>query len=336
MASAIICLATNQKLNFSKYIFDNMVKHLDGRVKFLMYPRFVQVFLDNQVEGIDRRNVIFVISSHTKKVFANMKRERKDFSRKVAPLFATMMVQAPEDIVTTAAKTLQISKDELTLAQTLIEIKVAKPRAITTAATIVTAVGTRRKEKGIVMQEPSETPSPKPIISSQKSSQAKDKDKRKKYFERLRAKKIRSKPPTKTQKRNQMCTYLKNMANYKHNKLKNQSFEEIQMLFNNTMKWIEEFVPMDKKLVKDSEKSVERSEKAVERSKKVVEGSERIEEGNSKRASKNMVYYLLVEKMYPFTRNILHQMWNNVRLQVDYEVEMAYDLLRLIRRQINE
>nr|GEW49896.1 hypothetical protein [Tanacetum cinerariifolium] len=52
--------------------------------------------------------------------------------------------------------------------------------------------------------------------------------------------------------------------------------------------------------------------------------------------TQNMVYYLLVEKMYPFTRNILHQMWNNVRLQVDYELEMAYELLKLIRRQISE
>ncbi|GJR17946.1 putative reverse transcriptase, RNA-dependent DNA polymerase [Tanacetum coccineum] len=39
MALAIICLATNQNFNFSKYIFDNMVKNLDGGVKFLMYPR---------------------------------------------------------------------------------------------------------------------------------------------------------------------------------------------------------------------------------------------------------------------------------------------------------
>ncbi|GJZ25732.1 putative ribonuclease H-like domain-containing protein [Tanacetum coccineum] len=39
MASTIICLATNQKFNFSKYIFDNMVKNLEGGVKFLMYPR---------------------------------------------------------------------------------------------------------------------------------------------------------------------------------------------------------------------------------------------------------------------------------------------------------
>nr|GFA20537.1 hypothetical protein [Tanacetum cinerariifolium]GFA20538.1 hypothetical protein [Tanacetum cinerariifolium] len=40
-------------------------------------------------------------------------------------------------------------EDELTLAQTLIEIKVAKPKAITTVATIVTAAGTRPKEKRI-------------------------------------------------------------------------------------------------------------------------------------------------------------------------------------------
>ncbi|GJY52739.1 hypothetical protein Tco_0443586 [Tanacetum coccineum] len=39
MASAVICLATNQKFNFSKYICDNMVKNLEGGVKFLMYPR---------------------------------------------------------------------------------------------------------------------------------------------------------------------------------------------------------------------------------------------------------------------------------------------------------
>nr|GFA80669.1 hypothetical protein [Tanacetum cinerariifolium] len=43
-------------------------------------------------------NEIFVIPSHTKKVFANMKREGKDFSGKVTPLFATMTVQAPEDM----------------------------------------------------------------------------------------------------------------------------------------------------------------------------------------------------------------------------------------------
>nr|GEU88354.1 hypothetical protein [Tanacetum cinerariifolium] len=50
----------------------------------------------------------------------------------------------------------------------------------------------------------------------------------------------------------------------------------------------------------------------------------------------NMVYYLLVEKMYPFTKHILQQLWNDVRLQVHYEVKMAYDLLRLIGKHLRE
>nr|GEV19164.1 ribonuclease H-like domain, reverse transcriptase, RNA-dependent DNA polymerase [Tanacetum cinerariifolium] len=39
ISSAVICLATDQKFNFSKYIFDNMVKNLDSATKILMFPR---------------------------------------------------------------------------------------------------------------------------------------------------------------------------------------------------------------------------------------------------------------------------------------------------------
>ncbi|GJZ02735.1 putative ribonuclease H-like domain-containing protein [Tanacetum coccineum] len=47
-------------------------------------------------------------------------------------------------------------------------------------------------------------------------------------------------------------------------------------------------------------------------------------------------YYLLVEKIYPLTNHTLHQMFNNVKLQVDYECEMAYELLRLVKKQLKE
>nr|GEX38704.1 hypothetical protein [Tanacetum cinerariifolium] len=116
------------------------------------------------------------------------------------------------------------------------------------------------------------------------------------------------------------------------------------MLFNNTIKWIESFVSMDTELVKGNEIAAEGSSKrATDKLQQEDAKRQRIEEENKSAELKkcleiipdyddNMVYYLLVEKMYPFTRNILHQMWNDVSLQVDYEVEMAYDLLRLIRR----
>nr|GEV73058.1 hypothetical protein [Tanacetum cinerariifolium] len=50
----------------------------------------------------------------------------------------------------------------------------------------------------------------------------------------------------------------------------------------------------------------------------------------------NILYYLLVEKMYPLTHHTLHQMFNEVKLQVDYECEMAYELLRLVKKQLKE
>ncbi|GJX15809.1 hypothetical protein Tco_0216641 [Tanacetum coccineum] len=98
MASTIICLATNQKFNFSKYIFESMVKNLDNAGKFLMYPRFIQVFLDNQLEGMATHNRTYIAPSHTKKIFANMRRQGKDFSGRVTPLFPTMVVQAQEEM----------------------------------------------------------------------------------------------------------------------------------------------------------------------------------------------------------------------------------------------
>ncbi|GJX66781.1 putative ribonuclease H-like domain-containing protein [Tanacetum coccineum] len=62
LASAVICLAKGQKFNFSKLIFDGMLRNLDPK-RFLMYPR-----------------------------------KSKHFSRKVTPLFDSILVQtqAPE------------------------------------------------------------------------------------------------------------------------------------------------------------------------------------------------------------------------------------------------
>ncbi|GJZ16345.1 hypothetical protein Tco_0552022 [Tanacetum coccineum] len=40
---------------------------------------------------------IYINPSHIKKIFANMRREGKDFSGRITPLFATMMVQPTQD-----------------------------------------------------------------------------------------------------------------------------------------------------------------------------------------------------------------------------------------------
>ncbi|GKE84943.1 hypothetical protein Tco_1558685 [Tanacetum coccineum] len=73
------------------------------------------------------------------------------------------------------------------------------------------------------------------------------------YFAAMRDQEKRNKPPTKAQKRNTMSTYLKNMAGYKSNQLKNKSFDDIQKLFDKAMKRINTFVDMDTELVEGSE-----------------------------------------------------------------------------------
>ncbi|GKC92210.1 hypothetical protein Tco_1157652, partial [Tanacetum coccineum] len=94
MASTIICLATNQKFNFSKFIFESMIRNLDNLSgKILMYPRVVQVFLDQQLDGMSTHKRIYIAPSHTKKIFGNMRRVGKGFSGRVTPLFQTMVVQ---------------------------------------------------------------------------------------------------------------------------------------------------------------------------------------------------------------------------------------------------
>ncbi|GKA43589.1 hypothetical protein Tco_0736313 [Tanacetum coccineum] len=242
-----------------------------------------------------------------------------------------VVTTANVEVTTVNAPTTTI--DELTLAQTLIEIKAAKPKAVTSAATTTTT--TRPKARGVVVQEPSEFKTTSSSLQASQLPQAKDKgkgimvepevplkkkdqvaldeemarnleaqlqaelieeerlarqkeeeanialleswdntqammdadfqlaqqmqteeqeqlsieeksklfvellEKRKKHFAALRAQEKRSKPPTKAQKRNQMSTYLKNMAGYKHGQLKSKSYDEIQEMFDKEMKRLE-------------------------------------------------------------------------------------------------
>ncbi|GJV73280.1 hypothetical protein Tco_1493275 [Tanacetum coccineum] len=101
--------------------------------------------------------------------------------RKITDLDADVEEVKVEKVVSTAkvtiASTTTTTVDELTLAQTLIEIKATKPKAVTTAATITTTSVTRPKARGVVVQEPSEFTT----TTSQPSqlSQAKDKGKAK-------------------------------------------------------------------------------------------------------------------------------------------------------------
>nr|GFA47722.1 hypothetical protein [Tanacetum cinerariifolium] len=94
IASDIICLATGRKFNFSKYIFDSM--SVDCPSKFLMYPRFIQVLLDHQVDDMTTHNNRYKSPALTQKVFENIKRVGKGFSGVETHLFDSMLVQSQQ------------------------------------------------------------------------------------------------------------------------------------------------------------------------------------------------------------------------------------------------
>nr|GEU30918.1 reverse transcriptase domain-containing protein [Tanacetum cinerariifolium] len=92
MASAVICLATGRKFNFLKYIFDNLVRNVDSPSKFYMYPRFLQLMIIAQVGDLASHTTKYTSSALTQKVFANMRRVDKGFSRVDTLLFDGMLV----------------------------------------------------------------------------------------------------------------------------------------------------------------------------------------------------------------------------------------------------
>nr|GFC70797.1 hypothetical protein [Tanacetum cinerariifolium] len=87
MASAVICLSKGQKFNFSKYIFDSLVRNVDSSSKFYMYPRFIQLIIQNQVGDLSTHTTRYIFPALTQKFFANMIWVGKGFSEVETPLF---------------------------------------------------------------------------------------------------------------------------------------------------------------------------------------------------------------------------------------------------------
>nr|GEV00051.1 hypothetical protein [Tanacetum cinerariifolium] len=260
---------------------------------------------------------------------------------------ASEVVTIAEDVeVTTTATNPQISKDELTLAQTLIEIKAAKTKA-----------------RGVIVQEPSEF---RTTSSSQPSQlpQAKDKEvarkleaqmkaemeeeerisrekdeanialqtkeqeqltdaekarlfmefleKRRKFFIRKREIEKRNIPPTKAQQRIIMCTYIKNMDGWKPKNLKKKLFNEIQKLFDLVMKRVNTFVDMNTEIVEEMSKKTQ-AEVTEGISKREGDALEQ-ESAKRKRADGNSQSYLTFGKMFKnFNREDLEVLWSIVK-----------------------
>ncbi|GJY53702.1 hypothetical protein Tco_0445366 [Tanacetum coccineum] len=421
-----------------------------------------EVFLNQQLGDMSTHKKIFVNSFHTKKVFANMKRAGKDFSRRITPLFATMMVQASEEVgkdsghPTDSTQEAEVSQDEteheesvptpstdpqpsgedsmqltdlmvlctklqtqvldlekakdaqgkeiaalrkriqrlerkkmsrptglkrlkkvgmsrrvesskdqeslgapedaskqgrildtdemlveakvdekdeqstklddstageavttasvedsvapttieeITLAQTLIQIKAAKPKVVTTAATTTTTTRpkansfcqttlSQRQRKSYdgadrFTAERLQTREREELIDEEKGKLFMELiEKRRKHFAELRAQEKRNRPPTKAHKRTQMSTYLKHMGGYKHKQLMGKSYDEIKKLFDKEMKRVNTFVAMSSEAQESNEKKEECSKEKAKGNRKKMLGRKRAGKEQQQESSK--------------------------------------------------
>ncbi|GJW52411.1 hypothetical protein Tco_0093762 [Tanacetum coccineum] len=96
IATALVCLATNRTYNFSKMIFDGMMRNVNSKGKFLMYPRFIEKLLKMSQFGTVQHSIIYPVPFQTQKVFTTLRVNSPSFSGRTVPLFDTMIVQQGE------------------------------------------------------------------------------------------------------------------------------------------------------------------------------------------------------------------------------------------------
>nr|GEW20323.1 hypothetical protein [Tanacetum cinerariifolium] len=185
-------------------------------------------------------------------------------------------------------------------------------------------------------------------------------EKRKKHFAALKAQKKRNKPPTKAQIKGQMCTYLRNIGGYKHSHLKGRNYDEIKKLRDEKDENVEPVIDDTEELKKcieivldDGDEVLIEATPISSRSPTIIEY--KIHKDGKKNYFKNIradvkdrfkkekpvkdmdnLLFRTLKTM--FEHHVEDTIWTYQQglAKVDYDAEMAYDLLRFIRKQLME
>nr|GEV49073.1 hypothetical protein [Tanacetum cinerariifolium] len=243
-------------------------------------------------------------------------------------------------IATTVSATATITIEEITLAQALMGIKT-----------------TKTKEKGIILQKPSESIKTTTISSKKSQDKAKinvdyqtakrlqakeqeelsdaEKDtlfmqlleKRRKFFIAKRAEDKRNKPPTQAQQRNIMCTYPKNVEGKKLKDLKDKSFEFIQKMFDKKFKRVNTFVDFKTELVEGSSKRG--GEELIQESIKKQE----VEDDKETAEPKQLIKIILDEEEVAIKREgeeLIQESTQKQKVEDDKETSYLKQLMKII------
>ncbi|GJT53229.1 putative ribonuclease H-like domain-containing protein [Tanacetum coccineum] len=87
----IIDYLTGCSINYSLLVDPDLIGHIAMAQPFLMYPRFIQLFLDKQLEGVTRPQNFLPSVTLPSKVFTFMRKHSPKFSCRITPLTPPML-----------------------------------------------------------------------------------------------------------------------------------------------------------------------------------------------------------------------------------------------------
>nr|GEX39974.1 putative ribonuclease H-like domain-containing protein [Tanacetum cinerariifolium] len=209
----------------------NMVRNVDIPSKFCMYPRFLQVMINAQVDDISSHNTKYTSPALTQKVFANMKRigirdcQAQAESQEVGEEDEIQVFWFNE-VKKVGGKIAELDADE---DLTLVDVD--------------TVVGMDADTHGRMEEDVTavkEVNAAEPSVFDDEEMQEKHLDNIKKYQS------LKRKPISVDQARKIMIVYLKNMAGYKIQHFKGMNYDQVRPIFEREYNHVQTFLNSDK------------------------------------------------------------------------------------------
>nr|GEU54588.1 hypothetical protein [Tanacetum cinerariifolium] len=265
MASAVICLATGRKFNFSKYIFDSMVRNMDNPSKFLMcyiVPKVTELEQDKHTQALE----ILKLKKRVKKL--EKKRRSKHLGlkrlRKVGGKIKAIDVD--EDITRVDMETpvdmdleLQGRTDQDVSVATK-DVNAAEPTVFDDEEVTMTMGQTLIKMKAEKARLLDEQIAKRLHNEEVKKATARDKQEKddleraqvlQKKYQCLKRKLVSI-----AQARKNMIFYLKNMARYKMEHFRGMTYDKVRPIFERKYKKVQTLFKPDKDVEEPTKKRV--------------------------------------------------------------------------------
>nr|GFB69603.1 hypothetical protein [Tanacetum cinerariifolium] len=248
MASVVICLARGRKFNFSKYIFDSMVRNVDSPSKFLIVgkgfsgvetPLFATMLLKKRVKKLEKKRIskssslkrLIKVGGRIKAIDVDEDITLVDVETQVDDEFQgrkdDVSVVAIKDAGAAEPTMFDDEEITMTMAQTLIKMKVEKEKDDFEKAKVLQQQYVYKEENidwNFVVEQ----------------IQEKHLDNIRKYQS------LKRKPISIAQARKNMIVYLKNMDGYKMGHFRGITYDKVRPIFERNYNKVQTLFKPDK------------------------------------------------------------------------------------------